>query len=74
MVKLVIVGNYKTRLEAGVDKSYLKYEGIDSFIVADDLGGADQFPFQPNPSGVLLKVIEKDFERAKKLLNKVISK
>ena len=74
MEKFLAVQVYNTRLEAGVDKSYLHSEGIESHIEADDAGGAKPFPFQPNISGVLLKVSEKDFKKAKELLDKVSSK
>ena len=65
---------YNTRLEAEVDKSYLHSEGIESYIEADDVGGAKQYSFQPNISGVLLKVSKKDIQRAKELLSKATSK
>lgn len=61
-------------MEATVDKSYLLSESIETFIEVDDLGGAKTFPFQPTASGVLLKVSEKDFKKARELLDKVYSK
>lgn len=69
MEKFQTVQVYNTRVEAEVDKSYLRSKGIEAYIDGDDAGGAIQFPFQPNVSGVLLKVSKKDFDLAKKLLS-----
>lgn len=74
MNTLVNLKTYNTRLEASIDKSYLLSCGIETHIEADDLGGTRPFPFQPNASGVLLKVSEKDYKKAKELLEKVTSK
>lgn len=69
MSDLLIIKAYPLRINAEVDKSYLESQGIKSIIEADDAGGMRQFPFAYK-FGAVLKVLEKDFKKAKKLLEK----
>lgn len=59
---------FNSRLEAELAKSYLKGNGIESFIFSDDAG--QMYPSQQIANGVALSVEEKDEEIAKKLLAK----
>ncbi|MGM0368061.1 MAG: putative signal transducing protein [Actinomycetota bacterium] len=59
---------FNSRLEAELAKSYLKGNGIESFIFSDDAG--QMYPSQQIANGVTLSVEEKDEEIAKKLLVK----
>ena len=57
---------FSSRLEAELAKSYLKGNGITSFIFSDDAG--QMYPSQQIVNGVALAVEENDLEIAKKLL------
>jgi len=67
-MKRITVSTFQTRTEAEVAKGFLKSNGIDAFVLADDLGGAYQFPFQPNITGVKLQVKKHNLEEAHALL------
>lgn len=69
MVDLITVESYPSRLEAEIAKGLLEVNGIKSLIVADDAGGMRPFPISYTV-GVELKVLEEEFEEAKKILNK----
>jgi hypothetical protein len=63
----VVVKTFMSRLEAEVALSYLKSQGIEGIISADDAGGMRPFPMQFT-AGAELKVLRQDVEEAKKLL------
>lgn len=55
-------------MEAEVAKGFLQANNINAIIEADDAGGMRQFPFSYT-AGVELKVLEKDFKKAKKIID-----
>jgi len=64
---LTFIQSYPSRIEANIAKGLLKSNGIESYIFADDVGGAYPFPFATTV-GVLLKVKLKDLKKAKNIL------
>jgi len=64
---LNIIQSYPSRIEASIAKGLLESNGIQAHISADDAGGAYPYPFATTV-GVLLKVEDKDFEKAKEIL------
>jgi hypothetical protein len=68
MGDFVAVGSYNSRVEAETAKGFLEANGIKVEVSADDLGGAEVFPFQPSSTGVRLLVLKKDFQKAERLL------
>ena len=67
------VNSYPSRMEAEIAKSFLESNGVNCFTVADDVGGADPYPFA-NRYGVELKVEDKYLEKAKKILASKLEK
>ncbi|MGH7203827.1 MAG: DUF2007 domain-containing protein [Candidatus Levyibacteriota bacterium] len=68
MGDLETVHIFQNKVQAELAKGLLETHGIKSVIFADDNGGMDPFPMQPS-YGVFLKVIERDLEKAKALLD-----
>lgn len=68
MKNLLVVKIFTTRMEAQIAKGFLDAQDIDSFVTADDEGGAYPFPMSPSSTGVKLYVTQKDYEKAKALL------
>lgn len=64
----VCVLTCNTRLDATIAKSVLDANKIQSFISADDKGGASPFPLSPTPTGVKLMVKKEDLGKAKEVL------
>ncbi len=67
MDDLVVVKHFPTKIEAEIAQSYLKSNGIDALVRADDEGGMAG-GFQFGAKGILLLVPSSDKERAQQLL------
>lgn len=67
-MKEICIKTYGTRLEAEYAKNLLESEGILSYLMVDDAGGAYPFPLSVSAGGVRLIVGEKDKNRAEKIL------
>ena len=68
MSKLVAIGEFNTRLEAEITVNLLGSFDVESWISTDDLGGLG--PAQALQHGVRVLVEEKDFERARSILDR----
>ena len=67
-MEYVQIASYNKRFEAEVARSLLAAHRVDALIVADDAGGAYQFPTMSGFAGVRLYVNKRDVETAVSLL------
>jgi hypothetical protein len=63
-MKLVVLKNFNSRMEAEIAKGVLQVNGIESLIAADDEGGMMAYPFTL-VKGIRLQVVERDLEEAR---------
>lgn len=66
MADRVVVGNYASEVEAGIDRNRLQSVGIESVIVKDDCGGMR--PHLQYTLGVKLEVRQEEEEKAREVL------
>ena len=67
--KFVNLNTYNARFEAEVVKSFLESEGFEVQVIGDDLGGIG--PHLSFSRGVSLRVKQKDFMRASRILEQL---
>ena len=68
MEDIVCIKTFATRMDAEVAKSKLMANSIQSFIEADDAGGAYPFPLSGHMKGIRLFVAKKYAQQAQNLL------
>lgn len=64
--KIVTVNEYSSEIDAQVAKGALEAQNIKAVVFTDDAGGME--PSLAYANGVRLAVLEKDLEKAKKIL------
>jgi hypothetical protein len=68
MDRLPLVKTFNSRIDAEIAKSYLESFGIKAEIFSDDAG--QSYPSLQSIRGVKLLACRKDFQKARKLLDK----
>ncbi|MFZ3386437.1 MAG: hypothetical protein WA120_04615 [Candidatus Hydromicrobium sp.] len=68
MDKFLTVKTFNSRIDAEIAKSYLESFGIKAEIFSDDAG--QSYPSFQSMRGVKLLACRKDFQKARKLLDK----